>query len=245
MPLCGPELYLGCKGPAVERWQRIVGVTADGIYGPNTERATRIWQGAMGIPITGSVWASDWRAAAENERSTDYDGARWIGARNYRHGRAATASLIVLHSIQCDIRSGVAVSLARAWQRVKPVLSAHYVVDDRDIVQCVREADTAYTAGHTGNARGIHIELAGRYPETDWLVDGRAVFENAARLVADICQRTRIPAEPIGSDGLKLGCSGITTHASISEAWRESDHVDPGGPGDRLWPWGEFIALLA
>ena len=53
-----------------------------------------------------------------------------------------------------------------------------------------------------------------------------------------------IPAERVDAAGLKAGKRGITTHASVSVAHRKSTHVDPGGPGDKRWPWAKFLELV-
>lgn len=48
-------LNVGSRGPAVVRVQKIVGATADGIYGPNTKAKVADWQRAKGIPSDG-IW---------------------------------------------------------------------------------------------------------------------------------------------------------------------------------------------
>jgi hypothetical protein len=79
---------------------------------------------------------------------------------------------------------------------------------------------------------------------TRWLGEGRATLRNAARLVARLCAELGLPATRLGPDELKADRRGITTHASVTEAFKRSSHVDPGGPGDRRWPWAEFLAMV-
>ncbi len=56
-----PELLeRGDTGPAVERVQRELGVTADGIFGPITEAAVKRFQGHEGLPRTGKVDSGTW-----------------------------------------------------------------------------------------------------------------------------------------------------------------------------------------
>ena len=50
-----PALFVGCSGPAVAAWQRIVGTSPDGVFGGATQTATRAWQGTRGLPQTGIV----------------------------------------------------------------------------------------------------------------------------------------------------------------------------------------------
>ena len=48
-------LQLGSSGPDVAAWQRIVGVPADGDFGPKTLEATQRWQAAHGLKDDGVV----------------------------------------------------------------------------------------------------------------------------------------------------------------------------------------------
>ena len=57
----GQPLRRGSRGADVVTWQRAVGVTADGSFGPQTERATRNWQRDNGLAVNGIVDADDWR----------------------------------------------------------------------------------------------------------------------------------------------------------------------------------------
>jgi len=71
-----PTLRRGSFGMAVKDWQRFLGVTADGAFGPITEQETIVWQGkhknvVTGKPlvIDGVVGKETW-AAAEVEAAT-------------------------------------------------------------------------------------------------------------------------------------------------------------------------------
>jgi peptidoglycan hydrolase-like protein with peptidoglycan-binding domain len=50
-----PVLQQGSTGQAVVHWQKIVGATADGDFGPVTTEATRRFQQANGIGVDGIV----------------------------------------------------------------------------------------------------------------------------------------------------------------------------------------------
>jgi len=50
-----PALFVGCKGVAVEAWQKVVGAKVDGDFGPATEAATKTWQAKHGMPANGIV----------------------------------------------------------------------------------------------------------------------------------------------------------------------------------------------
>jgi len=132
----------------------------------------------------------------------------------------------------------IAVPLARGKRK-----SWHYVVDAAACTRCVPDLLTAWHAGPHANARSIGIELCGRADQTraQWLdVASRATLSIAARLVADLCREYHLPILVVDPAGLRAGRHGITTHAFVSEAWRESNHTDPG-PG---FPLVEFVAAV-
>lgn len=233
-------LYVGSAGQDVERWQRIVGVTPDGIYGPTTERATRIWQLAVCRQATGVVSTEDWALATTD---TDEPGAVWIAARHHGERRRQDPRIVVLHCTQGDDVQGSARAVGEWWHGPEsPKTSAHYVVDSWDTVQCVREHDVAWTAGARANGCGVHVEIVGRYPTTDWATS--AAMARAAILTRHICERHTIPLAALGIGELLDDRRGIVTHDTVRRAWHQTTHVDPGGPGDRLWPWERFLAVV-
>jgi peptidoglycan hydrolase-like protein with peptidoglycan-binding domain len=64
-PLGGAHATMqqGSTGPDVVLWQRIVGTSADGVFGPNTAASTRTWQAQHGLPADGVVGPASWAAA--------------------------------------------------------------------------------------------------------------------------------------------------------------------------------------
>lgn len=59
-----PVLRKGSTGDAVKTWQGIIGVTADGIFGSDTEARTKTWQATHGLTADGIVGPATWTAAA-------------------------------------------------------------------------------------------------------------------------------------------------------------------------------------
>jgi peptidoglycan hydrolase-like protein with peptidoglycan-binding domain len=53
----------GSSGADVALWQTIIGVTADGAFGPKTAAATRTWQSTHGLVADGIVGPKTWAAA--------------------------------------------------------------------------------------------------------------------------------------------------------------------------------------
>jgi peptidoglycan hydrolase-like protein with peptidoglycan-binding domain len=53
----------GSTGPDVKKWQIIIGVNADGIFGPATESATKAWQSSRKLVADGVVGPATWSLA--------------------------------------------------------------------------------------------------------------------------------------------------------------------------------------
>ena len=70
--MTGPTIRKGSKGPDVIRWQTIIGVTADGNFGPGTEAATKTWQSQHGLTADGIVGAASWAAATPKAPPSDF-----------------------------------------------------------------------------------------------------------------------------------------------------------------------------
>lgn len=58
-----PALLIGAQGPAVGAWQGVVGAAVTDSYDAATEAATRVWQAAKKLPVTGYVSEFDLEAA--------------------------------------------------------------------------------------------------------------------------------------------------------------------------------------
>ncbi|MGV3465261.1 MAG: glycoside hydrolase domain-containing protein, partial [Heyndrickxia sp.] len=60
VPYPGHLIKRGSRGKDVERIQRAVGVTADGIFGPKTEAAVKAYQSRHGLAVDGIVGPQTW-----------------------------------------------------------------------------------------------------------------------------------------------------------------------------------------
>jgi hypothetical protein len=156
------------------------------------------------------------------ERAGELLEGRFLGSRTY-NGRLAIVSIE-----DAGEREVVSLRTTSRTFFAEGVVS-HNCVDVDSVVQCVKEEDTAYHA--PPNSHSIGIEHAGYASQTarDWADDySEKMLTVSAALTADICRRYGIPVEYIDSGGLLAGKRGITTHAQVSKAWRQSDHTDPG-----------------
>jgi N-acetyl-anhydromuramyl-L-alanine amidase AmpD len=167
-------------------------------------------------------------------------------ASNYSaHTRPSTQALVIHCTDGCEGSGHKDRDVAAMFQDPNLVdhRSAHYVVDADSCTRCVPDAQIAWHARHHGNAATIGIELCGRASQTreQWLDQASlATLQIAARLCADLCAKYRLPPAAVTAVGLVSGARGITTHAYVSEAWKQSTHYDPG-PG---FPFVAFVAAV-
>lgn len=162
---------------------------------------------------------------------------------NYARTRRVP-KLIVLHATHGSEGARSAENGAAEILRSGMRKSWHYMVDADSVVRSVRDEHRAWHCGKRGNALGIGIELCGRADQTiaQWYdAASLATLQLAVRLCRDLCFRWQLPPVLVDVADLHAGRPGITTHAMVSAAWRESDHTDPG-PG---FPLEAFVAAVA
>jgi hypothetical protein len=92
--------------------------------------------------------------------------------------------------------------------------SAHYFVDDTQIIQLIPEVEQAQHAGPTANAKYISIELCHFTDQTRF----EQTWARGVWLAATICKRYGWTAGP-----------NVFSHKWAAEKWKETDHTDPYG----------------
>lgn len=138
---------------------------------------------------------------------------------------------IVLHSVEGATGQGAAMRTAEYFRAIDRVASAHYCVDPRSVVTCVRpDRMAAHAAVAQVNQASVGIEMCGRaaWSRDQWLApDQIGMLERTAELTAALCERFGIPADFIGAN--ITGQRGITTHADVTRAFGvKGGHSDPG-----------------
>lgn len=149
---------------------------------------------------------------------------------NYLKVQGRSLDLVVIHDMEWTETDQTAEACAKYFARAKIPASAHYNVDNNSVVRSVLDKDVAYAAPGA-NHNGIHIEHAGyaRQTTAEWLDPyGQAMLLRSAKLMEEICWEYKIPIVFVGVSDLRLGKSGITTHAAVSKAFGRSSHTDPG-----------------
>jgi N-acetyl-anhydromuramyl-L-alanine amidase AmpD len=155
----------------------------------------------------------------------------FVKARNFTHGRSNAIDVLVIHTMESPEKPDTAESVANWFAgTTAPQASAHYCIDADSTVQCVRDEDVAWHAPGA-NHNGLGFEHAGRAAQThaDWSdAYSTAMLERSAQLVAQKCVEHHIPAVWLRPADLCAGKRGITGHVDVSNAFKRSDHHDPG-----------------
>jgi hypothetical protein len=163
--------------------------------------------------------------------------ARSIASRKYFPVSGIPTQLLVLHSAECPLAAGYAVSLSEWFSATiypaDPVASWQRFVDP---VHRVRAVPDELGAWHASEANPLSIgwEQAGyaRYSRAEWLTpDGRAQLELLAFDMAEVAVRDGIPPRWLTTaevravlDGGNRSIKGFCTHRQIDPETR----TDPG-----------------
>jgi hypothetical protein len=170
---------------------------------------------------------------------------------------------VVVHSAVMENRPGAARMLG-AWNRNGTTGGSwHYAVDADDTFQCSYDRFVCWHA--PPNSRSIGIEMADRpipgsgRPGARSTTKARAIAEAAwrrsiarwqtprhrrmlrrtARLVAELLLANDLPPVLLTPAACRAGRRGIATHATVSAAFGQSSHWDPGA-----WPERRFMRLV-
>jgi peptidoglycan hydrolase-like protein with peptidoglycan-binding domain len=108
-----PTIRLGSTGDAVKEWQKIVGVTADGKFGPQTDAATRAWQTKNRLKADGIVGPATWTAALVQVVTTS---APIPGSTTPVSQPPPASTAPVIASTMPTIREGSTGAAVKTWQ---------------------------------------------------------------------------------------------------------------------------------
>lgn len=162
---------------------------------------------------------------------------------NKHTGRTvARPRVIVIHTMESSETTSTAENVAAYFARPSTKASAHWCVDSDSAVRCVADTDTAWAAPGA-NHDGLQMELAGRAGQGAAGWDdpySRSLLENAAILCAEWATTWDIPIRHLSVADLTAGARGFIGHVDASEAYKKSDHWDPGPD----FPWATFLARV-
>ncbi|GAA3797659.1 N-acetylmuramoyl-L-alanine amidase [Streptomyces chiangmaiensis] len=165
--------------------------------------------------------------AGARPRTVDHSSAVWMAADPANYTASARPlsyplDRVIIHVTQANYTNALAI-----FMNPRKKVSAHYVVRSVDghIAQCVREHDIAWHAGNWDyNTRSIGIEHEGWVDRPGYFTD--ALYEESARLTAEICRRYAIPTDR----------AHIIGHYEVPG----TDHTDPGPD----WDWTRYMRLV-
>lgn len=169
---------------------------------------------------------------------TTYRAVKSSGARP-----AELVRYIVLH----DTEGPTAASAARYFTTPAAGGSSNLVVDGRECFRVLDDLVIPWGAPPL-NTSGFHIEQAGfaAWSRAQWL-EHVLTIERAAFKASLRCQRFRIPAKLLDVAELRADfaqhepAGGVVTHATVSAAFHDSTHTDPGAG----YPLDVFMRKLA
>jgi N-acetyl-anhydromuramyl-L-alanine amidase AmpD len=172
--------------------------------------------------------------------SFETDNWEYIPAKWQKHWNTRRNVIwIVIHDMEAPETEGRARACAVYFQDPPRPGSSHVTVDDKEVIQCVRDNDEA--AGAIGaNQLGVHIEIPGVAVQTpgDWAdVYSAAAIENAADVAAQYCLKFEIPVKHLTNAELGARQKGIVGHIQVSAVFPVSGHTDPGVN----FPWDHFM----
>jgi hypothetical protein len=148
---------------------------------------------------------------------------------------------IVIHATVSPCVPGGARSIGAYFRSAAAGGSAQYIVDPEETVQAAW--DNVICWGAPPNQHSLHVELCDPQtgPGSRWKDTAHtAMLLQAAHLVAGLGAAYDVPLRKIGPADLIAGRRGICGHVDVSNAWRETDHTDPGPD----FPWDDFMKLV-
>lgn len=160
-----------------------------------------------------------------------------IKARHF--GGSQTPRAIVIHGTVSPDRPGTARSIAAWWHgQTSPLTSAHYIVDPRDVIQCVPDHNEAYHCGYNHGSIGVELCDEEQGPASRWADENsRDIRDRAALLVAQLCLAYDIePVRPSIAELKAKGPHGIYGHNDSRLAFGNTTHSDPVD-----FPWDSFL----
>lgn len=233
-------LKKGSKGQRVKLVQQILrnlgyNIAVDGVFGPETEKAVRLFQAASGLEVDGIVGPKTYAALIKKSLSLSKPAKKLPSLvieqdfipmnRRNRPMKKLNLKFITIHDTAnpgkgADARAHAKYLKSRSAEERR--VSVHAFVDDKRVVQTLPWDEVAYHTGtNEGNLTSIGIEICEN-------VDGnRAIAEeNAARLVAMLLKKFNLPLSAVRThqSWMQYGNKGkFCPHVILSRpnGWKE------------------------
>ncbi len=217
-------LKRGSKGDEVKKLQKLLGLTADGDFGPKTEAAVKEFQKKNGLVADGVVGAKTW-AILDKTSSTSTTNSKCVDSSViYAPLKCCISKLtnrtikyIAIHyTASGSSNPGRAINMKNSWESTKRA-SADFGVDDRDMVQfnpdpknyyCWSVGDKKASKVNVPDGRNsntISIEICSSLkkgtsvekPNHEGWYYTDAALENAVKLTKILMKKFNIPVERV------------------------------------------------
>jgi N-acetyl-anhydromuramyl-L-alanine amidase AmpD len=166
--------------------------------------------------------------------------ARWF--QPWTQPTPRPVRVLVVHVMDAPEKGSTAEDVAEYFRTTERKASAHVCVDNNSVVRCVRDDDIAYAAPGC-NRDGIQMELAGYSAQSadGWMDEySMATLQEGARTGALYVKKYALPIRRLSMAELLAGARGICGHDTVTAAYHQSDHTDPGP----YFPWPEFLGMV-
>ena len=221
-------LKLGSKGTSVKQLQELLHLTADGIFGKNTESAVKQFQKDHNLIPDGIVGINTWKALGITEDSKCVDPSVIYSPLSVHISRLPnrTIKYLAIHfTAGSNSKPGKAKDTKHVFEQRKA--SADFCVDDRDMVQfnpdlhnyyCWAVGDGNGKYGVT-NKNSISIEICSSLKKgtsaavpnhSGWYFTD-AALENAVKLSKYLMKKYNIPIDRVirHYDASRKSCPGL------------------------------------
>jgi len=145
-------LRIGSKGDEVKKLQKLLGINADGIFGPVTAEAVREFQRVKGLEVDGVVGPLTWKALGVEEDEIIYAPLKYCITKSPNR---KIKYLAIHYTAGGSSAPGRALHMKDMWENSKRA-SADFGVDDRDMVQFNPDPKN-YKCWSVGDKKAAHV----------------------------------------------------------------------------------------
>lgn len=167
-------------------------------------------------------------------------GIKHVPGRNDYSDRDGQKYGIAIHNTSNDASASGEASYAT---RRTDGVSAHFYVDDREVIQSI---DTKYRTGHagstTGNENAVSVEITGTNSKSrQWWI-ANVAWDDLGRVLAAVCRAYGIDPRRASVAEMKANpkVRAFYSHDDMRRAWGGTTHTDPGSN----FPWDYLFASV-
>jgi hypothetical protein len=166
----------------------------------------------------------------------------FVQANSYRKANRTSIDRIVFHTAEIQEQRDSAERVAAFFSNPSTKVSAHAVVDNNSLVECVLDKDVAFHAfGDNEVTLGLEMSGFARQTPAQWNdAYSKAMLERASQWAADKATKFNVPVRWLTEAQLRREEKGFVTHDLVSKVFGDDIRDDPGPH----FPYQEFLALV-